>query len=345
MHFNENELNNYLTIVTKEHKVNAITIGIKQNEESKIYASGLSMTGVKNTSSNHYRLGGQSIPIFTTILLNLVDERKIRLDDTIDQWYSSIPNSHKITLRMLANSTSGLPDYARDNVDFLPKYYQNPFYVYDKLNLLDLLIDSKPLFEPGTSWHYTPHTNMLLLGLIMEKVTHTTMNDLLREYITAPLNISNTMYNDLTAEMQEPVLHSYTRIRGVFEESTYWHPSWGGYSTGITSTTDDLLIIYNAIASGSLITDESFNEFIRPMTIGLKDNNNNKYYGFGLMIEGNMMWINQLFGGYCGYIMIIKNDNDIYVTIVETNTINDATTVNAQKIYEDFYRFAYYAVM
>ena len=45
-----------------------------------------------------------------TLVLQLVDEGKLTLDDTIDKYVSGIPDGDKITMRMLLNHTSGIYD-------------------------------------------------------------------------------------------------------------------------------------------------------------------------------------------------------------------------------------------
>ena len=42
--------------------------------------------------------------------MEFVDEHKVKLDDTIDHWMPELPEANKVTLKMLANQTSGYPD-------------------------------------------------------------------------------------------------------------------------------------------------------------------------------------------------------------------------------------------
>ena len=63
------------------------------------------------TEEMHFRNGAVAISYLGTVLLQLVDEGTVGLDDTIDEWLPDLPASDRITLRMLANSTSGYVDY------------------------------------------------------------------------------------------------------------------------------------------------------------------------------------------------------------------------------------------
>jgi hypothetical protein len=79
------------------------------------------------------------------------------------------------------------------------------------------------------------------------------MEELLRDGILAPLALDDTR-SESTAMVQEPVLHAFTAERGVYEDSTYWNPSWT-LARGAIMTTNihDLLTSAIAIGSGSLV--------------------------------------------------------------------------------------------
>ena len=77
-------------------------------------AFGTSMNGVPATADMHFPNGNVAFAYLGTLLMEFVDEHKVKLDDTIDRWMPDLPNANKVTLRMLANQTSGYPDYETD---------------------------------------------------------------------------------------------------------------------------------------------------------------------------------------------------------------------------------------
>src|SRR5918995_6324992 len=96
----------------KDNHLKAVLVRVTQDgEEVATVALGESMTGVPATEEMHFRNGAVAFSYLGTVLLQLVDEGKVALDDTIDAWLSDLPSADKITLRMLANSTSGYVDY------------------------------------------------------------------------------------------------------------------------------------------------------------------------------------------------------------------------------------------
>ena len=129
---------------------------------------------------------------------------------------------------------------------------------------------NKPLlYPPGTNWNYA-HTNYVLLGLAMEKITGKALATLLQEKVLDPLGLDNTS-NVGTPAIPEPVLHAFTSERRqtlqipasipFYEESTFWNPSWT-LAQGAIQTTNlhDLSTTAEAIGSGQLLSPESYAE-------------------------------------------------------------------------------------
>jgi CubicO group peptidase (beta-lactamase class C family) len=69
------------------------------------------MTGVPATTDMHFRNGAVAISYVSTLLLQLVDEKKVSLDDKVSKWLPDIPYSDQVTLGQLAQMTSGYVDY------------------------------------------------------------------------------------------------------------------------------------------------------------------------------------------------------------------------------------------
>ncbi len=96
----------------EKNDLKAVLVRVTQDgEEVATVTLGESMTGVPATEEMHFRNGAVAISYLGTVLLQLADEGEVGLDDTIDEWLPELPASDRITLRMLANSTSGYVDY------------------------------------------------------------------------------------------------------------------------------------------------------------------------------------------------------------------------------------------
>jgi CubicO group peptidase (beta-lactamase class C family) len=280
-------------------------------------ALGESMTGVPATTGMHFRNGAVAISYVSTLLLRLVEEGRVGLDDKLSTWLPDVPHSDRVTLRQLAQMTSGYVDYVIGNSAMNDALYANPFRRWTPQELLDFAVTKPLLYEPGTNWNYA-HTNYVLLGLALEKATGQPMSKLLSDIVLQPLGLTNTASSE-TAEIPDPVLHAFTSERREFlgiprgtpfyEESTFWDPSWTITHGAIqTSNIYDLEATAVGIGSGRLLTRESYEKLVStelrgktraqpgcatcaPMTDGYT-------YGLGVVISGEWLLQNPMFAGY-----------------------------------------------
>src|SRR6476469_3745883 len=233
-------------------------------------AVGESMTGVPATTAMHFRNGAVAISYVSTLLLILVDEKKVRLDDKLSRWLPDVPNADRVTLGQLAQMTSGYVDYVIGNTDFEKALYKDTFRQWEPDQLLGFATSKPLLYEPGTNWNYA-HTNYVLLGRALEKATGEDMPKLLEDKVLRPLGLTNTA-NSFTPEIPEPALHAFTSERRealqipggtpFYEESTYWNPSWT-ITHGAIQTTNiyDMEARAAALGSGKLLSKESYAKF------------------------------------------------------------------------------------
>ena len=280
-------------------------------------AVGETMTGVPATTGMHFRNGAVAISYVSTLLLKLVDEKKVSLDDKLSKWLPEIPHADRVTLGQLAQMTSGYVDYVIGNTEMNDALYANPFRRWTTHDLLQYATTKPLLYAPGTNWNYA-HTNYVLLGLALEKATGQDMATLLSDKVLRPLGLTNTV-NSITAEIPPPVLHAFSSERRAalqipdgtpfYEETTYWDPSWTITHGAIqTSNIYDLEATARGIGSGQLLTPDSYKLMVstdlRGKTRKLPgcttcDEMNDIYtYGLGLVISGNWLLQNPMFAGY-----------------------------------------------
>jgi CubicO group peptidase (beta-lactamase class C family) len=282
-------------------------------------AVGDSMTGVPATTNMHFRNGAVAISYVSTLLLILVDEKKVSLDDKLSEWLPDVPNADRVTLGQLAQMTSGYVDYVIGNAGFENALYQDPFRQWEPDQLLGFATSKPLLYEPGTNWNYA-HTNYVLLGKALEKATGQDMPRLLDEKVLRPLGLTNTA-NSFTPQIPVPVLHAFTSERRqalkipsgtpFYEESTYWNPSWT-ITHGAIQTTNiyDMETSASALGSGKLLSKNSYDKFtstdLRGKTRALPgcttcmDMNEGYTYGMGIVLTGDWLLQNPLFAGEAG---------------------------------------------
>ena len=284
-----------------------------------IGAFGESMTGVPATPDMHFRNGAVAIAYMGTVLLQLHDKGVLSLDDTLSKWFPDYPKAGQITLKMLINGTSGYADYVTDE-SFIQHFYADPFRAWTPDELIAFAFKRPMPCEPGTCWSYA-HTNFIILGKVLEKATGRPLQDLIREGILAPLALNDTR-SEMTAIIQEPVLHAFDAERGKYEESTYWNPSWTLAEGAImTSNIADILKSAEAIGEGTLLSAESHKAQLAPDTATFKPWNETSYYGLGVFVADGWIVQNPSFAGYAAtmvYLPARKLAIAVSVTLDET---------------------------
>lgn len=262
--------------------------------------------------------GAVAISYVATLLLTLVDDGVLRLDDPLSIWMPELPDADRVTLRMLANMTSGYQDYVPDE-GFLAANLADPFRQWTPEELVAIGLAQPRLFAPGTNWDYA-HTNYVILGQALERATGTSMDDLLWERVLGPLGLTETA-NSFTPAIPEPVLHAFSSERRValgiapgtrfYEESTFWNPSWT-ITHGAIQTTNifDMAASAVAIGEGTLLSPASHQAMVGPNLLGFGSvlagcrtchTLDERYnYGLGIVRSGNWLLQNPLFSGEAG---------------------------------------------
>lgn len=305
--------------MTQAHLKAVIVRVTVDGKEVVTQAVGDSMTGVPATPDMHFRNGAVAISYVSTLLLKLVDQKKLSLEDRLSKWLPDFPNAGRVTLGQLAQMTSGYPDYILGNDQFDNESYANPFQQWTTHDMLAQISGRPLLYEPGTNWNYA-HTNYVLLGLALEKATGQDMSTLLGNEVLGPLGLKHTANSD-TAEIPWPVLHTFTSERRralkipvgtpFYEESTYWNPSWTITHGAIQTTNiDDMEATAVGIGSGKLLSDDSYKKMVSTALRGKThaqpgcptcfDQSEGYTYGLGIIISGDWLMQNPLFSGCAG---------------------------------------------
>ena len=305
------------------HAIRAVIFQATRNGRTIMTkAYGYSQTGVPATTNMHFRNGAVAISYMSTLLLRLVDEHKVRLDDKISKWMPNLPYSNRVTLRMLASMTAGYHDFEIDPrlYDVL---YNNPFATITTQFQLKLALTRRHQFPPGTNFSYA-HSNYVILGLILSKVTKLPLDVALNRMVLRPLGLKNTVAS-IKPPIPSPALHAYSGERApvfhiphrdhFFEDSTFWNPSWT-LSHGAIETTDiaDMTRTAIGIGSGRLLSRRSYRQQTDPhIGFGHKVPKKapkpcercmklNRYYGYGIGMvtngsHGQWLLQNPLFAG------------------------------------------------
>lgn len=156
------------------------------------YAVGLSdiPNKIPITKENTFRIGSNTKTFTGTILLQLVEEGKVLLEDPLSKYFPNYPKANSITIGMLCNMTTGIPDFTL-NQGWMDAMEQNPTKKWQPAELVDWAFTENFLFEPGTKFNYS-NTNTILLGMIIEKLTGNSLEREINNRIVQRLNLKQT---------------------------------------------------------------------------------------------------------------------------------------------------------
>lgn len=281
-------------------------------------AWGRSMAGVPATTKMHFRIGSMAIPYLITVLLQLQDEGRLSLDDKLSEYRPQLPHANQITLRELAANTSGYLDWLQGNEDFATALFANVFKQWSVPELLSIAFARGMACKPGTCFIYA-HTNYAVLAQVISVVTGHSVGSEIRQRVLKPLGLRGIAISRLPA-MPGPVLHSYNSLRGNYEDSTFWSPSWTvGAGTVMSGTIADVARSARLIGTGALISPAASRERFAADPSGLGHVAPGIHFGLGILVGNGWRVQNPNLNGYTGIEAYLPS-RGISVAIVTTLT-------------------------
>jgi len=234
------------------------------------------------------------------LVLKLAEEGKLSLDDSLKEWITEYPNlDRRITVRQLLNHTSGLPDYVKHP----DSPYQTPYasIAFRKLwtpkEIITKLV-GKPVSRPGEGWHYST-TNYVLIKMIIERITRSTVEAELKKRFLDPLGLKSTVPLDDPARVPSgfEIAHNWfdANADGVLDDISSYPKTWLSISPDVIFTTAEDLARWSDALFGEqrVLSRKSIGEMLT-LHSPIKDPNEPLIVGYGL---GTAEFPSQFFGG------------------------------------------------
>ncbi|HEX6662587.1 MAG TPA: serine hydrolase domain-containing protein [Gaiellaceae bacterium] len=267
--------------------------------------------GLSNVEANKPMSPNDAFRIFSltksyvaTVVLQLVQERRLRLSDTIGDLLPTAlpPDKQAITVRQLLSHESGLYDSMSDGLGALttPKtrvaflasirdpairrevtaviarVRRDPSTVFPAKIWVDIA-GSQPLyFKPGTGYHYS-NPGYVLLGWVVERIEGRPLASVLKERIFDPLGLQHTWYLP-GPTLPEPYAHGYILPRTF--GSTFFPPTnrpidgtrvtlgLAGASS-VVATAEDVARFYSSLLEGKLLEPRTLHQLMLPERMGI----------------------------------------------------------------------------
>ncbi len=242
-----------------------------------IYKAGIGYAvqewGIPNTPDTKFRIASITKQFTSMLVMQLVAEGKIDLEATINDYLPEYPQKtgSVVTIHQLLSHTSGMPHYSAIS-DFFPKFSRQP---YEPEEYIRLFWELDLLFEPGTKYRYSSF-GYYLLGVILERVTDRSYEELLRERIFDVAKMVDTHIDDhLSLESRRAAGHHRTFLNG-YENASFRDMSTAFSAGALFSTVENLYRWDQALYTGNLLDPEHKALLFRP---------NIDNYGYGWRVK------------------------------------------------------------
>ena len=263
-------------LVGKDSSVKNIELAVTTGDGSYSWAGAAGIANQQGhtpmtTQTPNYIASVTKIYIATAIM-KLAEEKAFALDDPMAKYlpadlikgidvYQGKDYTQAVTIRELVSMTSGIPDYyeekGTDGKSMFDLFVQHPEKTWTVDELIQRARDAlHPHFVPGTSVYYSD-TNYLLLGKIIEQVTHTQLSSVLENFFFRPLGLQHTWLvgyprPEVSASVTPADVFYYDQnITNVRASREYWADG------GIVTTAGDMITFLKALNEGKLVTKQS----------------------------------------------------------------------------------------
>ncbi len=175
-------------------------------------------------------------------ITKLVKDNRLSLDKTLADYFPEfvgrIENAEKITLRMMVQHRSGIP-----NLTDTPNFWTDP--PKTSKEALERVLDLPANFEPNEDYEYS-NTNYLLISELIEKVVGHTKFQFIKEEILIPLKLNNTFGSLNEVNIDHLMSGYYVGIEDDIKTADYG---------SMIATAEDLGIFLRALNDGSLFDE------------------------------------------------------------------------------------------
>lgn len=312
----------YFTRFVKRRRFNGNIIVAKKGEIIFDTVNGYANVRkrIKLANNSVMQLASVTKPITATILLQLVEEGKIKITDTITNYLPKLPTHYsRITVKHLLAHQSGLSQY----------YYYCDDLISERENLIynDTVLCVMDFHNPG---HYFPpgkkhnycNTNYLLLASIIEHIEGKRYSEVVEERIVQKCGMENSFVFDLRKDsIPSNLVYGHTQWNKLFDFD-YLDGIVG--DKGFFSNAKDLLKFDQMLFNGKLLSDSI-------MELAFTPHNKvryNKSYGLGWRLKfhkklGKIIYHTGWWHGNRHiYIRIPKND---YTVIILSNSLRGSS--------------------
>lgn len=206
------------------------------------------------TMANKFRIASIGKTYTAVMIMQLVEEKKLKLTDHLNQFFPQVQNANKITILQMLTHRSGIPNVQRN---WEPQRNWSMGITRDEM--FALIAKATPEFEPDTKQSYS-NSGYFLLTLILEKITSKSYAEALTERITSKIGLEDTYIEPGFIDVNKDESLTYIQFGGEWQQVPETHPSIAYRAGQIMSTPNDLAKFIQALFDGKLVSKESLNQ-------------------------------------------------------------------------------------
>src|SRR6185436_5340070 len=208
---------------------------------------------IPNTPETRFRLGSITKQFTATVILQLVEQGKIKLDGKLSDYLPDYRKDvgEKVTIHHLLTHTSGIPSYT-SQPGFFENVSRNPYKVDE---FVKKYASGNLEFEPGSKFLYN-NSGYFLLGAIIEHVTGKPYEQVLQENIFDPVGMKNTGYDHYSTILTKRAA-GYVKTPDSYANAPYLDMSIPYAAGSLYSTVEDLFLWDLALYTDKLLSAQS----------------------------------------------------------------------------------------
>jgi D-alanyl-D-alanine carboxypeptidase len=283
------------------------------------------------TPAHHLYIGSITKMFTSAMVMQQVERGTLSLDDTLDRWMN-LPNAQSVTIRMLLNHTSSIPDYAWEPW-FIIRWFGLPKKEWRADDLIAVIRNQPSRFAPGARHEYS-NSNYVLLGAILERMTGKEYAALLKEDVFDRLNLRESYFRNYPRDLAIANAYDESLLRLGRQNLTGFRSSFetGAFSAGgILSTSPDVARFVLALFSGKIVSERTLAQM--KMLVAAPDEDLRMQTGYGLGIRnlsiGGQNWIGHTgtIPGYSGIAVYNQETPHTIVILSNLSTIDQVLLV------------------
>lgn len=217
-------------------------------------------TGRPIRPDDRFRIASITKSFVAALVVRLAQDGRLRLDDSASRYVPEYALDPAITIRQLLQHTSGLFDIGDDEA-WIGSVLADPTRAWTLSELIPIGLAHPPYFAPGTGYHYS-NTGYMLLGAIVERITHHDIADELTRRILRPLRLDDT-YVSHDSGIRGPHSQGYSLTPdGQVVDVTTLNATFTGPAGDIISTVGDVATFYRALLRGRIVHDRYLRDML-----------------------------------------------------------------------------------